>query len=704
MKTHRYLLTIFLLITTLIVNAEIILDGTLGSSGTLPGPDYLVDADFGRQVGGNLFHSFQDFNLNRLESATFSGPDSVQNILSRVTGGNPSNIDGLLRSTIPNADMYFLNPYGVMFGPNAQLDVQGSFHAGTADYLRLGENGRFDARLPSDSLLTVAPIASFGFLTDAPSSITLQDSNLSVSEGKTLSLIGGDLTMNGELLSISGKVAVFSKEFTTQLDAPNGRINLASTASKGEVIPTESGLDVNARTGNFIIDHSKITTSGKGGGDIFIRAGLLKLINSDITGDTFGGQPGGMIDILADNIILDGAENYSYISSSSFGSGFGGRINLSAKYLDLSNGAIIRTDVVGIGSAGSISINVAETLSFSGKYMYEIQVPSVISSTTFGVGQGGNVEVEARNLGLIDGPQIGSNTFGSGKSGNVSVKVTDTLTLSGKDKVGMVSFISATSLPMSNVASSYNTGDAGNIKLEAGKINLFDGGKIVTNSFGLGNAGFINVKTNELTASGEIFSEMFDNYITSGISSNSKVVDEIGGKAGNIIVNADTIRLTDKAKIATLAANSSGGNIEINTTNYILLQGGKITTSVYGGIGDGGNIMIENPTFVVLNQGQIKAQADEGHGGNIDIKSEQFITSPSSLISASSKLGLDGEVSVESPEINMDAMLVVLPGGMRSEVQFSKRCNVVENLDDLNTFIVRIAGDGRPRIYDNYME
>jgi len=156
----QLLLTIFLLLISLSINAEITTDGTLGSRANLPGPDYQIGADLGRQHGGNLFHSFQYFNLNRSESATFSGPNNVSNVISRVTGGNPSNIDGLIRSTVP-ADMYFLNPYGMMFGPNARLDVQGSFHASTADYLRLGENGRFDARNPSDSLLTVAPVASF---------------------------------------------------------------------------------------------------------------------------------------------------------------------------------------------------------------------------------------------------------------------------------------------------------------------------------------------------------------------------------------------------------------------------------------------------------------------------------------------------------------------------------------------------------------
>jgi len=106
----KYLLTIPLLIISLPINAEVTLDGTLGYSGALPGHDYLIGADLGQQHGGNLFHSFQDFNLQSFESATFSGPDSVNIVFSRVTGGNLSNIDGLIRSTIPNAEMFLLNP------------------------------------------------------------------------------------------------------------------------------------------------------------------------------------------------------------------------------------------------------------------------------------------------------------------------------------------------------------------------------------------------------------------------------------------------------------------------------------------------------------------------------------------------------------------------------------------------------------------
>ncbi len=103
--------------------AQVMLDGTTGPAGALAGPDYRIGAGLGRRAGGNLFHSFARFGLRSGESATFSGPAGIENVISRVTGGARSDIDGVLRSTIPGADLWFLNPAGVVFGPNARLEV-----------------------------------------------------------------------------------------------------------------------------------------------------------------------------------------------------------------------------------------------------------------------------------------------------------------------------------------------------------------------------------------------------------------------------------------------------------------------------------------------------------------------------------------------------------------------------------------------------
>ena len=300
-------------LTCFTVQAEITLDGTLGPSGSLPGPDFVIPAEVGQQLGGNLFHSFGLFNINATESATFTGPDSVQNILGRITGGSSSTIDGLLRSEIPGANLFLLNPAGMLFGPNAQLDIPGSFHASTADFLRLGEEGRFDAARPQASLLTVAPPSAFGFLGDSPAGISLQGSNLRVPRGETLSLIGGNLAIQG-----------------SQLAVPGGRINIATAASSGEVIPDAESLEVGSfeRLGEINISQGSVIDIGGGGGEgIFIRGETFVLADgSAINSSTASQESGGDINIITSGsaTIAGIPGGVSTISSTTFGEGDAG--------------------------------------------------------------------------------------------------------------------------------------------------------------------------------------------------------------------------------------------------------------------------------------------------------------------------------------------------------------------------------------------
>ena len=122
------------------------LDGSMGTTGSFSG-DFTVPDTVGQTRGGNLFHSFSDFSINAGESATFTGPSSINNVISRVTGSSPSTFNGPLTSAIPGANFYFINPNGLLFKEGAQINVDGSFYATTSDFVRLGQDGIFYADL-----------------------------------------------------------------------------------------------------------------------------------------------------------------------------------------------------------------------------------------------------------------------------------------------------------------------------------------------------------------------------------------------------------------------------------------------------------------------------------------------------------------------------------------------------------------------------
>src|SRR4051794_19144933 len=203
------------------VQAQIVTDGSVGPKVSLHGGQIDIGAELGSRRGDNLFHSFERFGIATGQTATFTGPGDIKNVISRVTGGEVSNIDGTLRSTVGQADLYFLNPAGVMFGPNAQLDVPGSFHVSTAHELRFDDGARFSAVDKAGSGLTVAPPEAFGFLGEAPKPIQVDRSQLRLTPEKVLSLVGGDLMIDG------GQIGSLRTE--------DGVVQLVSTAAPGAV-------------------------------------------------------------------------------------------------------------------------------------------------------------------------------------------------------------------------------------------------------------------------------------------------------------------------------------------------------------------------------------------------------------------------------------------------------------------------------------
>jgi filamentous hemagglutinin family protein len=363
----------------------------LGSAVSHNGLDFSITG--GTQRGANLFHSFSQFNLIKDESATFTGPNSVQNILARVTGG-PSSIDGTIKSDIQGANLFFLNPAGVMFGANAKLDVSGSVAISTANYIKMVGGGRFNATLGGQDSLSSAPVSAFGFLGSNPASVEFQQSQLSRPPGTALEVVAGDVAFDGAGLSVqSGGLTVFSAASAGELP-----LNPLSAFQ-----PDFSNATFSKLGSISLINRSSLTVDS--GGTVAIRGGTLGLNVSRISSDTSNGG-----DVFVN---VDGQLSITSPDEVVFGSAgiftFGGDIVVQAGDLVMAPGSRIQ-------SAGNISI-AAKSVSIQGRFDQEFSAPAGIGSNT------GNVTVRTGDLAIIDLAGIFS-------AGNVVVKA-DSLFIDG---------------------------------------------------------------------------------------------------------------------------------------------------------------------------------------------------------------------------------------------------------------------------------
>jgi len=653
--------------------AEVVHDGTLGFRGALPGPDFAIEARLGQQTGNNLFHSFETFNLNHNESATFFGPDSVKNIISRVTGGSASSIDGLLRSKIPDADMYFLNPAGIMFGENARLDVQGSLYISTADYLRLGKEGRFNASHPNNSLLTVAPPSAFGFLDETPAGISKQYSFLAVPDGKTLSLIGGDITLQDKLIDRK----------TSMLSAPDGRINLVGVASSGEVLlePAEMSDNAFERFGTISITDTtrgadnlaisgrsaNVDVSGTGGGEIYIMGGQVVLDNGYVFADTLGNKDGKGITVKAtDELVLaKGAR----ITAETAETGNAGTITVTAGQIRLTDGAQIASTSRTSGAAGNIILSANNTIEISGQFSVSIDGEPVnfnsgILSNTINRGKGGHVTVSASTLTVKENGVIRADTKGLGDAGNISLQVDKlildkggqinlsaghqtaitgtgrggTLTVEAKEAI-LIKGYSSKTRPSGLLSNVFAAGQGGTIVVSAPLLEIQDNGTIQAGTRGDGNAGYISLDV------GTLHIQQGGLIITN--TARGK------GHAGDIKINArNAIMIADSnpQALASLSSSTSGrgdaGQITITTPHLTLHRGGQIKNTTVGS-GKGSTITINANEFHLKNGAEINASTfGTSQGGNVTIKAYHIDLADSTITAESGSRGNAGRVNL----------------------------------------------------------
>ncbi|MTJ55301.1 filamentous hemagglutinin N-terminal domain-containing protein, partial [Anabaena sp. UHCC 0253] len=201
---HHFKLALFLILGTLTteqeIYAQLVPDNTLPTNSVVKSIDELNKLIEGGTINGaNLFHSFAEFNVSENGSVYFHNPIGIDNILTRVTGGNISHILGTL-GVEGTANLFLINPHGIHFGNSASLDIHGSFTATTADSIKLGEDGLFSANLYENSnLLSVQPSALFTNALKNQQAIINNQGNLEVNESKNITLLGANIINTGTL-------------------------------------------------------------------------------------------------------------------------------------------------------------------------------------------------------------------------------------------------------------------------------------------------------------------------------------------------------------------------------------------------------------------------------------------------------------------------------------------------------------------------
>lgn len=607
---------------------QIVPDGTLPSDVATPDNlNFTITA--GSRVGDNLFHSFSEFSIPTSGSATFVNAADVHNIFSRVTGDSISQIDGLLEAQ-GTANLFLLNPNGIIFGENATLNIGGSFVGSTADRVTFADGTTFGIEQTGNSapLLTVSVPVGLQFGENPGAIVQRSQANpdpnpirgglprgLDISPEQTLALVGGDLHLEGGSIT-----------------APGGRVELGSVGENATVaLQMGDTVTFDYRETNSF---NNITFSGGANIDVSDLSGLL-------------------------------------------GSG---DVRIRGRNVTLRDGSQVSSFTIGEISSGSIEVMATETVELSSEGIRTgLPVPTALTTSTISNGQAGNIAITSRRLVVRDGAGIFSNSVAlpmlpsRGEAGNITVSASDRIEISGNSANLGNSSINVTTL---------TEGNAGTIQVTTPQLILRDGGSIEADTRSIGDGGTIRVTVDDL--------EVFGGFENNGEFDSSRIsaTSSGPGNAGNLIVTAETIDVRDRGEISTSGISTgAAGNLEITAGKLRLENDGSLRSETLAGRGNinidtdtvqlrlasittdargsasGGNITITTETIAAVENSDIIARAVEGSGGNILITTEGIFIAPDSSISASSTFGVDGVVEIRNPDVDPSSGLVDLSTG-----------------------------------------
>jgi filamentous hemagglutinin family protein len=677
----------------------------LSVNGTLTG-QIVIAPEQGILTGSNLLHSFNSFHIRAGESVTFTGPSFIENVLARVTGNQPSEINGLLRSSIDQANLFLLNPNGVMFGPEAAISVDGALYVSTADSLQFSDGVQLLISDSGNSEISVASPEAFGFTTSTASItfngteiVTASDSGGAVSNLNALSLYAGSIELLDSQLSLpdtaiqlvavaaATQVALVEQRIDGLLDsgAQLGSIEIRNQTPKFDADIDSSGdfggkvtlladsvrmdsanifsdtagdsdgrgIVVNTSGGLNLVNGSRITTDTIGGsgrgGDIVIDVNKLQVdgVNSIIASNNNTAGGGGQISIVATEVVLS---NDAAISSITRSSGDGGSIDINTGSLQLRNSAEIRGQTATSGRGADIIINATESVTIGSSDLGGSDASGILVSSAAFVGlagSSGSIAIETPKLELFSGQLQSRSLFpGSGAGGDITVLAAEFL-LESEAEIS---------------ASTFSRNNAGTINISADQF--IHNGTLSASTGRTGNAGAISIDASTFNLAGEIlaFTTSSGNggsvdITSSNLSIDSGLIDvrtEDLGNAGSIIINAGLVSVSNLGEVNSSVLSGStgqGGIITIDANALALVSGGALNTDTAGsGAGGTINFSVQNLLSVAGENSQINSNTTAaGSGGNIFGSAANIeLTSGGSITTTASADGFAGNINLDA--------------------------------------------------------
>ncbi len=662
-------------------NAQVSTDGSVGAAQDFGAGNATIPASFGTAAGGNLFHSFSQFNVNSGATVTFTGPGDFTNVVSRVTGGSASAINGTLRSEIGSQGFYLFNPAGVLFGQNASIDVPAAFHVSDAGAIFLNDGGHFSAASPGTDVLASAAPAAFGFLTAGSGGITFQNAQVVNDGAMSVSAAGGIVARNSLLLtdgadlrlqvpaagsffllSDAAPVAVASAptidldhsqvgaldgrlwiggsllftmttdlfaEFQQPDQSPDARAGLEIAVNRIDAFDTVFNAVATSMALSFgsadIIDSSLLNFSDQGDGKSGLTAtggilyiqGAASLASGD--GSLATASASGAPGAVPGAMMIDAAE--LYLVNTAVGSRVEGQANIGD--LDLHGDLfVIHASTVSTNSNGNAD---AGNTRLSAGSLF-IQGGSAVSADTFGSGAGGSITAESGLTVITNFSSITAVTVGSGPGGTVGFSGDQVYV----DNGGYVE------------VSAYSGASAGAILADVGYVEITGPNGLYAGSYGGGPGGVIDLSAETLV-----------------INTDGRVHIEAhqGSSGGRLAIDAATVLILDGGQIQ--AASSTGGTAaDVNITAGQLAIAGT-NTGIQGqanGAGAGSRMTLNVGELVIQDSGQIAVfAAGSGDGGQLTIEAGTVdLSFGGNIFSGSRGAGASGSVRIGADRLTID--------------------------------------------------